>query len=572
MATATDKNIVEDLSKYDCCLKLQLTTQETTPPRVEEAAVPGRRSARQVSKSHVPVLPNDEVTPKRLRYGVDKPKEPRRGVLMSKGKPSSRKAVVEQRKNMSSDDYSDSENEHKYPAHNPRGLSAYELERLENIRQNQAFLTSIDLKQARAAFKPKPAQRGLKKVLEKEVVPRRKSMRLLKKNAEVLPLPEHDSVAAEVGEVVRKLEGPVAMVPVNMEEGSRLPAGLLELWSEPADRVKKSTLSEYRETLKRMRLSVGRVVKVVKDRVYSAAFHPCSSRLLLAAGDKGGRVGLWNLDGDWGDDGVLLFEPHTGPVNCMAFSSTQPTSLLTLSYDGSLRCADVEKAVFNKLYHSDVGLNSFDFLSHDCSTVLVSDWDGDVSVIDRRTPGTSHESISTLDPKTLRCVHVHPIHKQYFVAAESRDVHVYDVRCLRRKASQPVSALPGHSLSISSAFFSPVTGNRVLTTCMDNQLRVFDTSEFIEKVPLLSSVRHDMHTGHWLTKLRAVWDPKEDCFVVGSVERPRKVQVFHQSGQLIHSFSDSAHLSTVCSVTAFHPSRNALVGGNTSGRLHIFTD
>lgn len=51
--------------------------------------------------------------------------------------------------------------------------------------------------------------------------------------------------------------------------------------------------------------------------------------------------------GDWGDDGVLLFEPHTRPVGCMAFSRAHPTQLLSLSYDGSLRCMDVEKAVFD---------------------------------------------------------------------------------------------------------------------------------------------------------------------------------------------------------------------------------
>jgi len=51
--------------------------------------------------------------------------------------------------------------------------------------------------------------------------------------------------------------------------------------------------------------------------------------------------------GDWGDGGALLFEPHTGPVSCMAFSRAQPTQLLSLSYDGSLRCMEVEKAVFH---------------------------------------------------------------------------------------------------------------------------------------------------------------------------------------------------------------------------------
>lgn len=49
---------------------------------------------------------------------------------------------------------------------------------------------------------------------------------------------------------------------------------------------------------------------------------------------------------DWGDDGVLLFEPHSRPVACMAFSTTHPSHLLSLSYDGSLRCMDVQKTTF----------------------------------------------------------------------------------------------------------------------------------------------------------------------------------------------------------------------------------
>jgi len=51
----------------------------------------------------------------------------------------------------------------------------------------------------------------------------------------------------------------------------------------------------YRSALKNMRITEEKVVKVVKDRIFSAAFHPCSSSLLMAAGDKWGKVGLWNL-------------------------------------------------------------------------------------------------------------------------------------------------------------------------------------------------------------------------------------------------------------------------------------
>nr|XP_054587766.1 WD repeat-containing protein 76 [Nothobranchius furzeri] len=298
---------------------------------------------------------------------------------------------------------------------------------------------------------------------------------------------------------------------------------------------------------------------------------PCPA-LLLAAGDKLGKVGLWNLGADWGDDGVLLFEPHTRPVGCMAFSTVHPSQLLTLSYDGSLRCMDVEKAVFDDVYNISDGLKTFAFLSHDCSTLVVGNWFGEVAIVDRRTPGNSHESIHPIDPKTLRCVSVHPLQMQYFAVAESRVVGIYDSRRLKKTKSEPVSQLTGHTLSITSAYFSPSTGNRVLTTCMDNHIRIYDTSLVSSNAPLLKSVRHDMQTGRWLSKLSAVWDPKqEDCFVVGSMMRPRRVQVFHESGKHLHTFTDEENLNTVLSVTALHPTRNALLGGNASGRVHVFS-
>lgn len=48
----------------------------------------------------------------------------------------------------------------------------------------------------------------------------------------------------------------------------------------------------YRSSLKNMTINED---KVVKDRIFSATFHPCTSSLLLAAGDKWGKVGLWKL-------------------------------------------------------------------------------------------------------------------------------------------------------------------------------------------------------------------------------------------------------------------------------------
>ncbi|XP_034535917.1 WD repeat-containing protein 76 isoform X2 [Notolabrus celidotus] len=547
--------------------KREAGVKELTPQDLKE---PVRRSSRH------------DLAPKRLKYSPESsPDESRK---QTKTKPHDAKSRQKTRKNIKKEEEEDIKNsdvDHTSGGH--RELSEYELERLENIRQNQAFLTSINLLQATDELKqltrPKPSQRGLLRshAAVKELLPARKSLRLQKKEAEVLTLPPEPrgTLVYEETTRLRKPPGPLPMDPINMEEGSKLPSNLLELCSEDSTLDKKTELDlkEYRTALKSMRISEDKVAKVVKDRIFSAAFHPCSSSLLMATGDKWGKVGLWKLGGDWGDDGVLLFEPHTRPVGCMAFSPAHPTDLLSLSYDGTLRCMDVEKAVFNDVYDIGDGLKTFDFMSHDCSTLVVGNWYGEVAIVDRRTPGNSHESLHSVDPKTLRCVSVHPLQKQYFAVAESKIVSIYDSRCLKKTKSPAVSQLHGHSLSISSAYFSPCTGNRILTSCMDNSIRVYDTSSMTSRTPLLSSIRHDMHTGRWLSKLSAVWDPKqEDCFVVGSMSRPRRVQVFHESGQPQHSFVDDENLNTVLSVTAFHPTRNALLGGNASGRLHVFSD
>ncbi|XP_041796202.1 WD repeat-containing protein 76-like [Chelmon rostratus] len=544
---------------------VKLPKLEMTPVDLEGAV---RRSSRKA------------FGPKRLMYSpegntAEKPEKKRRTNTHDDEKTHNRKDIKEEEEDVQSSDVEHTPDERG-------GLSAYELERLENIRQNQAFLSSINLFQVTEELKqltrPKPSQRGLMRsqAAVKEVLPARKSLRLQNKEAEILTLPPEPRgmLIHEQSSPLKKPPGPLPMNPINMEEGSKLPSQLLELWSEDSkDRKVELDLKGYRSALKNMRITEDRVAKVVKDRIFSAAFHPCTSSLLMAAGDKWGKVGLWKLGGDWDDDGVLLFEPHTRPVGCMAFSTAHPTHLLSLSYDGSLRCMDVEKAVFDDVYDIDDGLKTFDFMSHDCSTLVVGNWYGEVAMVDRRTSGNSHESLHRLDPKTLRCVSVHPLQRQYFAVAESKVVRIYDSRCLKKTNSQAVSQLHGHSLSISSAYFSPCTGNRVLTSCMDDNIRIYDTSAMTTKAPLLTSIRHDMHTGRWLTKLSAVWDPKrEDCFVVGSMSRPRRVQVFHENGQLQHSFTDGEHLNTVLSVTAFHPTRNALLGGNASGRLHVFSD
>ncbi|XP_053811027.1 WD repeat-containing protein 76 isoform X1 [Vidua chalybeata] len=461
-------------------------------------------------------------------------------------------------------------------------LSAYERKRLKNITENAKFFAALKLHESAARLNQlttKKQSRVTKRAKPKKVEDepaRRRSMRLLRVEPP-LDIPLLDTFAQpEAKEYPQVPVGPLPMVPEHQVESSKQTEALLSTWMRiselKADDAERGTpdLKRYQESLSSMVLSEENIRKVVKARVCSMAIHPSESTILVAAGDTMGHVGLWNVSCGT-EEGAHIFIPHNFHVNCMHFSPCNPAHLLSLSND-TLRCGDVTRAVFDEIFRSEEDFSCFDFLEENAFTAIVSHWAGPVAVVDRRTPGVSSELSVDIGFGRTRTVHVHPVNKQYFLAAGSVDVCVFDVRYLRNaKENKPLSSLTGHTRSVASAYFSPVTGNRVVTVCADDRLRVYDTTSLTSTVTLLSSIRHNNNTGRWLTRFRAIWDPKQEhCFLVGSMAQPRQIEVFQDTGKLLHSFCNVDCLGSVCSINVVHPSQNILVGGNSSGRLHVF--
>ncbi|KFZ55238.1 WD repeat-containing protein 76, partial [Antrostomus carolinensis] len=446
-------------------------------------------------------------------------------------------------------------------------LSAYERKRLKNITENAKFFAALKLHEVSARLQQiatkrqsQVTKRAKPKKAEDEPV-RRRSMRLQRVEPSGIPVPEMPAQSA-AEEYPQVPAGPLPMVPEDQMENRKLTEDLLTTWMRISEVLLVTIinilvmLSRYQESLNSMRLSEENVKKVVKYRVCSMAIHPSESIVFVAAGDKTGQIGLWNVSSK-SEEGAHVFVPHSSMVSCMHFSPCNPAHLLSLSNE-TLRCGDVTRALFDEICRTEEGFSSFDFLEDNASTAIVGHWDGDVAVVDRRTPGTSSELSADIGFQRTRTVHVHPVKKQYFVAAGSVDVCVYDVRYLKSKGNEPVSSLKGHTKSVASAYFSPVTGNRVVTVCADDKLRVYDTTSLTSAVAVLSTVR-------------AIWDPKqEECFVVGSMARPRQIEIFQDTGKLLHSLYNLDCLSSVCSINVVHPTKNILVGGNSSGRLHVF--
>ncbi|XP_032759961.1 WD repeat-containing protein 76 isoform X2 [Rattus rattus] len=466
-----------------------------------------------------------------------------------------------------------------------------ESSELEHKSTSDPVTPSVDMESSDEDSAPGPSAARLRGMIKKNQPPEskrkrpkkkenevgcRRSMRLLKVDPLGVSLPASLTQPTLVEEETPMIPpGPLEMIPENQDDRSELFKASLKTWAEMSqtsnEKTKKglSSIKSYKASLSGMVVSEATVRKVTKGAISSVAIHPSGVRTLVAAGSKSGQVGLWDLT-QQSEDGAYAFCPHSQPVSCLSFSPTNPAHLLSLSYDGTVRCGDFSTAVFEEVYRNERNsLSSFDFLD-DASTLLVGHWSGHLSLVDRRTPGTSYEKFINSSLEKIRTVHVHPLSRQYFITAGLRDVHVYDVRCLKSGKSQPLISLTEHSKSIASAYFSPVTGNRVVTTCADCKLRVFDSSSLSSQFPLVSTIRHNTITGRWLTRFQAVWDPKqEDCFTVGSMAHPRRVEVFHETGKNVHSFWGEC-LVSVCSLSVMHPTRYILAGGNCSGRLHVF--
>uniref|UniRef100_A0A8D1CUR5 WD repeat-containing protein 76 n=1 Tax=Sus scrofa TaxID=9823 RepID=A0A8D1CUR5_PIG len=421
------------------------------------------------------------------------------------------------------------------------GLSPYERKRLKNISENANFFASLQLSESAARLR--------------EMIKKRQPS----ESKPLLP------------------PGPLEMTPENRDINSEIFKGFLQTWAEVSKTGSKnkekalSSIKSYKANLNGMVISEDTVCKVTKGSISSMALHPSEIKTLVAAGAKSGQVGLWDLTHQPKEDGIYVFQPHSQPVSCLYFSPANPAHILSLSYDGTVRCGDFSRAIFDEVYRGEgSSFSSFDFLAEDASTLIVGHWDGSMSLVDRRTPGTSYEKLINSSLSKIRTVHVHPVHRQYFITAGLRDIHIYDARRLNPSRSQPLISLTEHTKSIASAYFSPLTGNRVVTTCADCKLRIFDSSCISSKIPLLTTIRHNTITGRWLTRFQAVWDPKqEDCVIVGSMAHPRRVEIFHETGKSVHSFLGES-LASVCSINAMHPTRYILAGGNSSGRIHVF--
>jgi WD40 repeat protein len=353
-----------------------------------------------------------------------------------------------------------------------------------------------------------------------------------------------------------------------------------------ADTKKKKTPSLAGD----LRLSDMMAVKVCKSAVVHLKFQPRGDGVrLLAGADKEGHVSLWHADRqeDHITDGVFLFKPHSQYVSGLAWHPHRSSHLLSASYDGSVRCLDVDAEHFSLLHCSDSheysAFSPAAAASDASPTLWLGTNTGSIGAIDPRAPSTGSSAAvaaMTCHEKKVNTLSFEPSNG-WLLASSSTDctVAVWDVRASLKK---PLVRLQ-HPKSSQAAEWAPDGSARLLTTCMDDTLRVFSfggrlgdltrggkpaaAAAAAASTPV-RSIRHCTQTGRWVVPFRAVWTAAGDGIVCGGMKRT--CEVFDAvSGKRMSSLS-SEHMTAIPSRNAVHASGGAIACATNSGRVHLY--
>lgn len=256
-------------------------------------------------------------------------------------------------------------------------------------------------------------------------------------------------------------------------------------------------------------------------RVTCMRWHPLHPET-VAYGAHSGDIVLWNYRK------LALECPKIegigmgyGCITEMRFHPRHFNLLYTTAVNGKFCLQDFEGK------HSEVCLDtmmydhwwcSMDY-SMDHDVLLVGDNKGSAVLMDM----TNHKTIMKLDRLhrgKIKHIEFCPVRSWMLVTASvDRTIKFWDIRMLRSATSRhtPLSCAQHNGL-VSSAYFDPIHGSRLLTTSQNGELRVYDSHDLWRDPTHV--VMHAHRNFQHMTDIKATWHPlHEDMCVVGRYPR-----------------------------------------------------
>lgn len=319
------------------------------------------------------------------------------------------------------------------------------------------------------------------------------------------------------------------------------------------------------------------VIRYHSRRVTCLEFHPTNNNILLS-GDKKGQLGVW----DYGKvyEKTVYGNIHSCILNNMRFSPSNDGTVYAAASDGTISCTDLETGISSSLMNLNPngwqGANSWRMLygmdvNSEKGLVLVADNFGFLYLVDVRSNNKSGEPV-LIHKKGTKVVGLHCNPVQPDLLLSCGNDHFARLWDMRRIGAGPSLHNLTHNRVVTSAFFSPLSGSKILTTSLDNRLRVWDSIFGNLDTPSREIV-HSHDFNRYLTPFRAEWDPKdpsESLAVIGRyISENYNGAALHpidfidtSTGQLVAEIMDP-NITTISPVNKLHPRVDILASGSS---------
>ncbi|GBG61546.1 hypothetical protein CBR_g22343 [Chara braunii] len=321
------------------------------------------------------------------------------------------------------------------------------------------------------------------------------------------------------------------------------------------------------------------IVKLHSRRVTTMEFHPTRQNILLS-GDKRGQLAIWDFETV--HERTVYQSVHSCLLNTIRFSPDSDVSVFTASSDGTVCYTDLETGSAETLVDLNPngwhGPSSWRMIygldvNNEKNFVLAADSFGDLHLIDKRSKKLINKQPIRIHKKGKKVcgIHVNPSHTDIMMSCgNDHSARIWDIRNL--EGLEKCLAQLNHPRVVNSAYFSPRTGRKILTTCQDNRIRVWDYIYGDLSLPSREIV-HSHDFNRHITNFRAEWDPRDhsECLTVvgryisdvfdGVALHPIDF-IDASTGQLVAELVDP-NIATIIPVNKLHPELDILASGSS---------
>ncbi|KAI0381198.1 WD repeat-containing protein NCU09302/NCU11420 [Hypomontagnella monticulosa] len=503
-------------------------------------------------------------------------------------------------------------------------LNTFEARRRANVVNNAKLLkdsAEVAAKMRKAAAPPpRPAASKKRKPAEPaprtRVMPTRQSARLAGGGGETTLKLEDIPAELKMPEPKRiRVNGDLQLSNLQVEGKRWSSTDALASFSQGAQPgVRTFTEEDIKDTsdtrLKDLRKEMGDLklyegwvpndIKITPERVYALTFHPIQDKPIILAGDKKGTLGFFDasqevptissdeddLSADIPLPQVGAFEVHSRTISSIKIPTFDPNSVITSSYDSSIRCLDLQSQISSQLWQPDddevdMGISCIDISPEAKDNIIFSTLFGSLGRIDRRT--NDKAEMWSLSENKIGGFSLHPL-LPHLVATASLDrtLKVWDLRMIKGKGDLRHPSLLGeHSSRLSVSHASWSRGGYLATSSYDDTVKLYDMTDAAKwkagqdlsdkQMTPAHEIKHNNQTGRWVTILKPHWqtNPADgvEKFAIGNMNR--FVDIYNSEGTQLGQL-DGEGITAVPAVAEFHPTLNWLAGGTASGKLCLW--